>query len=38
VGATLRRILVEPESGPRERLGGLWLGLGAAVILDPSAP
>jgi hypothetical protein len=38
VGSVLRRVVATDRFGGDHRLGGLWLGLGLGVSLDPAAP
>ena len=35
-GAVLRRIPYVDAEGERQRLGGLWLGARAAIVIDPN--
>ncbi|MEZ4221880.1 MAG: hypothetical protein R3B13_13185 [Polyangiaceae bacterium] len=35
VGIVLRRVPYVDDSGTRQRLGGIWIGVGAAVNLEP---
>ncbi len=36
-GVVLRRVVATSDDGRRSRLGGVWLGLGAGLVLDPGA-
>ncbi len=38
LGAMLRRVPMVDARGQKHRLGGLWLGVGLGVVLDPAAP